>query len=57
MKKYVNGKYIDMTPEEVEQLKVFVPELPETDDIKERVAKIENAISKLESFFNKLGVK
>lgn len=42
MKKYVNGKYIEMTAEEIEEMKAMMPEIPAPQEtVEELIAKIE----------------
>ena len=42
MKKYVNGQYLDLTPEEIAELEKMQSEAPEpTPTIEERVASVE----------------
>ena len=42
MKKYVNGRYIELTPEEIAELEKMQSEAPEpTPTIEERVASVE----------------
>lgn len=53
MKKYVNGKYIEMTAEEIEEMKAKMPEIPEQvkTKIEERVEKVEKFIDKITTLF------
>lgn len=59
MKKYVNGKYIEMTPTEIEELKKQAPAITEeiTDNTEKRLAQIEKVLEKFGAFFDRLGVK
>jgi uncharacterized protein YlzI (FlbEa/FlbD family) len=54
MKKYVNGKYIEMTAEEIEEMKAKMPEIPQQvkTKIEERVEKIEKFLDKIKSLFH-----
>ena len=48
MKKFINGKYIEMTQAEIEELKAKAPEIVEDikDETAERLEKIEKALEK-----------
>jgi hypothetical protein len=54
MKKYVNGKYIEMTQEEIDEMKAKMPTTPEQakDAIEERMEKIERVIDKVKTLFH-----
>lgn len=42
MKKYVNGEYLDMTEEEIQEMQENMPEIPEPQEtVEELIAKIE----------------
>lgn len=51
MKKNINGRIIDLTPEEIEQINASAPaEVKET--IEERVEKMEKLFTKITDFVN-----
>jgi hypothetical protein len=54
MKKYVNGEYLEMTAEEIEEMKAKMPEIHEKvkTEIEERIEKIEKIIDKIKSLFH-----
>lgn len=55
--KYVNGKYIDMTVDEIaeiERLRAENNEQPQQETLEDRLTKLENLFTKLSNF---LGVK
>lgn len=53
MKKYVNGKYLDMTPDEIAELKSKMPEIPQQTDDNKRWEKLDKKLTKL---CDKLGI-
>jgi hypothetical protein len=58
MKKYVNGKYIEMTAKEIEEMKAKMPEIPEQvkTEIEERLEDIEKWRNRITSFLERLGL-
>lgn len=44
MKKYVNGEYIEMTAEEIAELKVSPIDIPQEPTIEERVSALEEEL-------------
>ena len=59
MRKYFNGKYVEMTQAEIEELKAKAPEIVEgiKDETAERLEKIEKALEKFSAVLERLGVK
>ena len=57
MKKYYKGKYIEMTPEEIESLKEQVKDFVEEHTTESRLEELEKALTKVKELFNKLGVR
>lgn len=55
MKKYVDGKYIEMTAEEIEAMQAETPEEKEKPTFEERLGEIEKNFKKIEKFLLKLG--
>lgn len=50
MKKYVNGKYIELTPEEIAELERLQAEMPEPEPTpEERLSEVEQRTDALES--------
>lgn len=48
MKKYINGKYIEMTPEEIEEIERLASEMPAPEPTaEERLAALEEAMLEL----------
>lgn len=48
MKKYVNGEYIEMTPEEIAEFEVLASEMPQPEPTaEERLAALEEAMLEL----------
>ena len=58
MKKYVNGKYVEMTQAEIEELKAKMPEIPQQvkSKIEERLDDIEKWRNRIASFLERLGL-
>ena len=51
MKKYVNGEYIEMTAEEIEELKADMPAEQIAPSVEDRLKAIEQGFEKLEKLF------
>lgn len=58
MKKYENGEYIEMTAEEIEEMKAKMPPIPEhvKTEIEKRVDEIEKWKTRIASFLERLGL-
>lgn len=46
MKKYVDGKYLDMTPDEIAEMKSRLPEIPQQTDDNKRWEKVRQEVDK-----------
>jgi hypothetical protein len=53
MRKYVDGEYLDMTEEEIQEMKDRMPPIPERvkTEIEKRVEILEKIIEKIKSLF------
>jgi ribosome-associated translation inhibitor RaiA len=54
MKKYINGRYVEMTPEECKQIADRMPEIAEPiqDTVEERLKKMEQFFDKIRTRLN-----
>lgn len=57
MKKFVNGKYFDMTPKEIEEIRKNLPKIEARETIEERMEKLERILTNILPILERLGVK
>lgn len=57
MKKFVNGKYFDMTPKEIEEIRKNLPKIEARETIEERMEKLERILTNILPILDRLGVK
>ena len=57
MKKYLNGKLVEMTQAEIDEWKANMSKIPAPikTEMDERLEKLEQRLSKISAFFEKLG--
>ena len=57
MKKHYNGKVVEMTQAEIDEMKANMPEIPvpRKTEFEERVEKLEQRLSVVTAFFEKMG--
>ena len=58
MKQYLNGKCIEMTQKEIEEMKAHVPEIPEQpkNEVNERLDVLEKGFTAIKSILDKFGM-